>query len=104
MHGYMNVKVPWRVCRGPPQVITPCQINPINNIPCHFLKGSVNVIQLGPPATSPILLRKKTTNYEALHIISLLSVIHNIYSIMQTKIQGLHVSTVYGQLQAIFLN
>ena len=38
------------------------------------------------------------------HIISLLSVIHNIYSIMQTKIQGLHLSTVYGHLQALFLN
>ena len=38
------------------------------------------------------------------HIISLLSVIHTIYSIMQTKIQWLHVSTVYGHLQALFLN
>ena len=38
------------------------------------------------------------------HIISLLSVIHTIYSIMlQTTIQGLHVSTVYGHLQALFL-
>ena len=36
--------------------------------------------------------------------ISLLSVIHTIYSIMQTNIQGLHVSTVYGHLQAVFLN
>ena len=38
------------------------------------------------------------------HIISLLSVIHTIYSIMQTKIQGLYVSTVYGHLQVLFLN
>ena len=38
------------------------------------------------------------------HIISLLSVTHTIYSIMQTEIQGLHVSTVYGHLQALFLN
>ena len=38
------------------------------------------------------------------YIISLLSVIHTIYSIIQTKIQGLHVSTVYGHLQALFLN
>ena len=38
------------------------------------------------------------------HIISLLSVIHTIYSIMQTNIQGLHVSTVYGHLQALFLS
>ena len=38
------------------------------------------------------------------HIISLLSVIHTIYNIMQTKIQGLHVSTVYVHLQALFLN
>ena len=36
------------------------------------------------------------------HIISLLSVIHTIYSIMQTEIQGLHVSTVYGHLQALY--
>ena len=36
------------------------------------------------------------------HIINLLSVIHTIYSIIQTKIQGLHVSTVYGHLQALF--
>ena len=38
------------------------------------------------------------------HIISLLSVIHTIYSTMQTKIQGLHVSIVYGHLQALFFN
>ena len=38
------------------------------------------------------------------HIISLLSVLHTIYSIMQTKIQGLHVSTIYGHLQALFFN
>ena len=37
------------------------------------------------------------------HIVSLLLVIHTIHSIMQTKIQGLHVSTVYGHLQALFL-
>ena len=38
------------------------------------------------------------------HVISLLPVIHTIYSIMQTKIQGLHISTVYGYLQALFFN
>ena len=37
------------------------------------------------------------------HIISLLSIIHTIYSIIQTNIQGLHVSTVYGHLQALLL-
>ena len=36
------------------------------------------------------------------YIINLLSVIHTIYSIIQTKIQGLHVSTVYGHLQTLF--
>ena len=38
------------------------------------------------------------------HKISILSVIHTIYSIIQTNIQGLHVSTVYGHLQALLLN
>ena len=61
-----NPTVPWRVCRGPPQVIIPCQIKPVNNIPRHFFNGSVNVIQRAPPASSPITLGKKTTNYEAL--------------------------------------
>ena len=37
-------------------------------------------------------------------IISLLSVIHTIHSIIQNEIQGLHVSTVYCHLQALFLN
>jgi len=33
-----------------------------------------------------------------------LSVIHTIYSIIQTKIEGLHVSTVYGHIQALDLD
>ena len=43
-------------------------------------------------------------NFLVTYIISLLSVIHTIYSIIQTNIQGLHVSTVYGHLQALLLN
>jgi hypothetical protein len=40
MHGNTNAKVPRRVYRSPPQVITPCQIKPVNNLR-HFFNGSV---------------------------------------------------------------
>jgi len=58
---------------------------------CH---GSTTPSGPGPPYYSSFLT----------HVISLLSVIRTIYGIMQTKIQGLHVSTVYGHIQALFLN
>ena len=58
------------------------------------------------PSCAPYQWQISENKYEALMgcIISLLSVIHTIHSIIQTNLHGLHVSTIYGHFQTLFLN